>query len=78
MDPQCQIAFENLKKLLTSAPVFAFPCFEKSFILETDALGSGLGAVLAKRQDNNTRRGLEQCGPSSTSGLICMATHVRS
>ena len=54
--PQCQIAFENIKELLISAPVLAFPCFDKPFILETDASGTGLGAVLAQRQDDNTIR----------------------
>ena len=42
--PECQSAFENLKRLLTSSP---FPDFSRPFVLETDASGSGLGAVLA-------------------------------
>ena len=41
--PRCQHAFEKVKQLLTSAPVLSFP---KRFILETDASGVGLGAVL--------------------------------
>ena len=44
---QCQLAFEKIKKLLISAPVLAFPQFDRPFILETDASGIGLGAVLA-------------------------------
>ena len=43
----CQTAFTELKK---SAPVLSFPDFKVPFILETDASGSGLGAVLAQRQ----------------------------
>ena len=48
--PQSQIVFEKLKKLLTSAPVLAFPDFSVPFILETDASLQGLGAVLALQQ----------------------------
>ena len=53
---QCQVAFENLKKLLTSSPVLAFPQFDRPFILETDASGTGLGAVLAQKQDDGKTR----------------------
>ena len=42
--------FEDLKRLLTSSPVLAFPDFTRGFILETDASDTGLGAVLAQEQ----------------------------
>ena len=48
--PDCQNAFERLKKLLTTSPVLVFPDFFRGFILETDASGAGLGAVLAQKQ----------------------------
>ena len=52
----CQESFEKLKMLLTSTPVLAFPNFQKPFTLETDASGSGLGAVLSQHQDDNSIR----------------------
>ena len=42
---QCQTAFEELKALLTSSPVLAYPDFKKPFVLETDASIAELGAV---------------------------------
>ena len=46
----CQQSFDTMKKLLTSAPVLAYPSFERGFILETDACISGIGAVLSQLQ----------------------------
>ena len=52
----CEEAFEKLKKLLTEAPVLAFPNFAEGFLLDTDASGLGLGAVLAQKQCDGTVR----------------------
>lgn len=49
----CCKAFQQLKTLLTSAPLLIYPNFNKEFLLETDASILGLGAVLA--QKNNDR-----------------------
>jgi hypothetical protein len=43
---KCNEAFEQLKILLTTAPVLAQPDIEKPFDVYCDASGSGLGCVL--------------------------------
>jgi len=44
--PEAETTFVQLQKVMTSAPVLALPNFQLPFILETDAFGTGIGAVL--------------------------------
>ena len=39
-------------ELIQSTPVLVFPDFEKQFLLEMDASGEGLGAVLSQKQND--------------------------
>ena len=41
-----------LKEKIQSAPVLMFLDFEKPFLLEMDASGEGLGAMLSQKQDD--------------------------
>ena len=47
----CQKAINQLKSLLTTPSVLAYPNFNKPFQLHTDAIGQGLGAVVEQQFD---------------------------
>ena len=51
----CQSAFVELKKLLTTSPVLAYPVVGLPYVLETDASGESLGSILSQVQDGEER-----------------------
>ena len=54
--PTCDAAFRQLKELLSNAPLLVFSDFFQPFLLETDASGEGLGAVLTQKQEDESTR----------------------
>ena len=52
LDEKCNLAFETLKQELLEPPILAYPRFDNTeFILQTDASYTGLGYILAQKQD---------------------------
>ena len=45
---ECTKAFQQLKDALCANPVLKSPCFDRTFILQTDASNRGIGAVLSQ------------------------------
>ena len=54
-DQNCNEAFGTLKQLLTEAPILTYPDPQESFILDADASGTGIGAVLSQIQDGKEK-----------------------
>ena len=49
--PACQASFERLKQFLVHDPVLQSPDYSKPFVLQVDASGEGIGAVLLQHND---------------------------
>ena len=54
-DDHCQSAFVELKRLLTSSPILAYPVVGLPYLLDTDASSESLGSVLCQVQDDQER-----------------------
>lgn len=52
---EAQLAFEKLKKALTTTPVLAYPKLGQPFILDTDSSEFATGAVLSQEFDGSER-----------------------
>ena len=52
LPPEAREAFDRLKAACLQAPILSFPDFSKPFLLERDASGKGLGAVLSQKQSD--------------------------
>ena len=50
-----KIAFDSLKRALTTAPVLAFPTMDGEFILDTDASHDAIGSVLSQIQNGKEK-----------------------
>ncbi|CAB4036075.1 Hypothetical predicted protein, partial [Paramuricea clavata] len=53
---ECENSFIELKRQLCSAPLLAYPQFDREFTLYTDASDVGLGVVLSQYDDNGIER----------------------
>lgn len=65
---ECETSFQTLKEKLTSAPVLAYPSFEKPFVLETDASIAGIGVVLSQPQTDGLLHPIAYASCSLTTG----------
>jgi transposase InsO family protein len=52
---ECQRNFEIIKNVLCKTPLLIYPDFSKPFILQTDASGFALGAVLSQKTEKGVK-----------------------
>ncbi|CAC5382706.1 Transposon Ty3-G Gag-Pol polyprotein [Mytilus coruscus] len=65
---KCQMAFDQLKKALCSAPILAYPNMSKPFILTTDASGTAIGYILGQLDSKGQEKVIAYGGRSLTQG----------
>ena len=53
---ECQESFDILRNALISAPILAYPDFNKPFLLMTDASATGLGVVLSQQSEDKQEK----------------------
>ena len=61
---ECDTAFQELKNLLTTPPILAFPNFSKDFILYTDASQVAIGYVLGQKDTKGREQVISYGGRS--------------
>lgn len=52
---ECQSAFDELKRLLTSSPILAYPIVGTEYVIDSDSSHEALGSVLSQVQDGKER-----------------------
>ena len=55
MEKDCQDAFDRLKGSLITSLILTLPDPQEVFILDTDASGAGIGAVLSQMKDGTEK-----------------------
>lgn len=77
---QCDAAFRKMKEFLVSAPILSCPDYSRPFVVQTDASGYGIGAVLSQPYPEGDKvicylsRSLNRCEKNySTTQKECLA-----
>ena len=72
--PAAEKAFRNLQTALTTTPILALPDFSQTFVMETDASNSGVGAVLSQNDHPLAYFSKKLTKKNVTSISLCLRT----